>query len=68
MLGVTVPIRSIIEANPMTAFVDAYRALLYDLRAPTATMWLEMVGWAVLAAAVGFLVFRRLEPRLAEEL
>jgi ABC-2 type transport system permease protein len=68
VLGITVPIRAIIEANPMTAFVDAYRALLYDLRAPTAAMWLEMVGWAALAVTVGYLVFRRLEPRLAEEL
>jgi lipopolysaccharide transport system permease protein len=68
VLGFTVPIRSIIEFNPMTSFVDAYRALLYDMRAPTASMWLAIIGWAAAAAIVGALVFRRLEPRLAEEL
>jgi lipopolysaccharide transport system permease protein len=68
VLGVDVPVRAIIDANPMTAFVDAYRALLYDLRAPSAATLLEIVAWAAVAAAVGTLVFRRLEPRLAEEL
>lgn len=68
VLGVTVPIRAIIEANPMTSFVDAYRSLLYDLRAPTAGMWFAITAWALGAAVVGTLVFRRLEPRLAEEL
>lgn len=68
LLGFEVPIRRIIELNPMTAFVDAYRALLYDLRAPTAATFLEIVLWAVAAAVVGATVFRRLEPRLAEEL
>jgi ABC-type polysaccharide/polyol phosphate export permease len=68
VLGITVPIRALIEANPMTSFVDAYRALLYDLRAPSAGTWLAILGWSTLAMVVGTLVFRRLEPRLAEEL
>jgi hypothetical protein len=29
---------------------------------------LAILGWSVLAMVVGTLVFRRLEPRLAEEL
>jgi ABC-2 type transport system permease protein len=58
----------VLNGNPMASFVDAYRDLLYHLRVPPLTTWLEMLGWAAIAMAIGSVVFRRLEPRLAEEL
>ncbi|HEX5366963.1 MAG TPA: ABC transporter permease [Acidimicrobiales bacterium] len=68
LLGVDLPTRDLLQMNPMAIFVDAYRDVLYDLRWPTATQWLAMAGVAVGALVVGGLVFRRLEPRLAEEM
>ncbi|MGH9113198.1 MAG: ABC transporter permease [Acidimicrobiales bacterium] len=68
LLGVTIPVRSLLQVNPMAIFVDAYRDVLYDLRWPAPTQWLAMTAIAVVALAVGSLVFRRLEPRLAEEM
>ena len=68
LLGVTIPVRSLVQLNPMAIFVDAYRDVLYDLRWPALTQWLAMTAIAISALAVGALVFRRLEPRLAEEL
>jgi ABC-type polysaccharide/polyol phosphate export permease len=58
----------ILDINPMSVFVDAYRDVLYDLRFPTVMQWLTMAVVAVVSLAIGTVVFRRLEPRLAEEL
>lgn len=68
LLGVTLPMRRIIESNPMATFADAYRDAFYDLRAPAPGQLGQLALWAVASLVVGSLVFRRLEPRLAEEL
>jgi ABC-2 type transport system permease protein len=68
LLGVTLPLHHIFTLNPMAAFVDAYRDLLYDQRGPTLGNMIEVTAWAIGFVIVGVLAFRRLEPRLAEEL
>jgi len=66
--GVTIPLHAIYNLNPMVQFVDAYRNVLYDLRFPSlGTMtFLVLVSFGTLLA--GYLVFIKLEGRLAEEL
>jgi len=54
--------------NPLYHFVAAYRALLYDLRAPSAATWGAMIISALASLALGSLVFGRLAPKFAEEL
>lgn len=66
--GISVPVRRLLELNPMTSFVDAYRDLLYHLRSPSLPEWLTLLGITTASLIVGTLVFARLEPRLAEEL
>ncbi|QGG95844.1 ABC transporter permease [Actinomarinicola tropica] len=63
-----IELTTLLELNPMFHFVEAYRSLLYDLAWPSLTTWLAMVAAAGMAVVVGALAFRRLEPRLAEEL
>ena len=58
----------IMNLNPMTHFVAAYRDLMYGLRMPPLNTWLAMIAFAAGAMLAGVLVFRRLEPNLAEEL
>jgi ABC-type polysaccharide/polyol phosphate export permease len=58
----------IIKWNPMYEFVEAYRDLLYDNRMPPASRWVYMVLWAVVAIVIGGLVFKKMSPRMAEEL
>jgi lipopolysaccharide transport system permease protein len=65
-LGVAV--RDLLAINPMAVFVDSYRAVLYDLAWPTLGQWAAMVAVAASSLALGAAGFRRLEPRLAEEL
>lgn len=56
------------ELNPMTRFVEAYRAVLYSLRFPTAATMTYLVVWSLLSLAVGLWAFGKLDGRLAEEL
>jgi ABC-2 type transport system permease protein len=58
----------ILDVNPMSTFVDAYREALYDLSFPPLSQWLLMLSMAAVSLALGVTVFRRLEANLAEEL
>lgn len=66
VFGTSVP--WLMNFNPMSHFVNAYRDVFYNMRFPSATTWLAMAVASAVAMAIGTLVFRRLEPRLAEEL
>ena len=59
--------RTLYQLNPMVSWAKAYRNALYDLRFPSAERWLAIVTATAVVLAVGLRVFRRLEPRMAEE-
>ena len=61
-------VRWLYEANPMTRFASIYRDLLYNLRGPRLADVLAVVLATGVTLVLGTSVFRRLEPRLAEEL
>jgi ABC-2 type transport system permease protein len=67
ILGVDVPVRRLYELNPLVRFIEAFRDLLYNLRFPSLVTTLYVVGWAIGSVVFGLWVFRKLEPRLAEE-
>ena len=54
--------------NPMTRFAEVYRDLLYDLRWPSLGTVLYLIGCALGSLAIGWVTFRRLQGRLAEEM
>jgi ABC-2 type transport system permease protein len=58
----------LLEANPMTAFVNAFRATLYDGTAPGLRGVAYCVGLAAASFAFGWWVFGKLSRRFAEEL
>jgi ABC-type polysaccharide/polyol phosphate export permease len=62
------PVEDILGLNPMSRFVEAFRNVFYDFRFPS----LGDLAYVTVAGAVslvlGYLVFRRFEGRLAEEL
>jgi ABC-type polysaccharide/polyol phosphate export permease len=60
--------RAIYKLNPMVHFVTAYRNILFDGRFPGIQSMAYIVGSALVALVVGALIFRRLEPRMVEEL
>lgn len=60
--------RQWLNINPMTHFVEAYHSALYDLRWPSPARWAAMIATVIVVWAVAISTYRRLEPRLAEEL
>jgi ABC-2 type transport system permease protein len=59
--------RTLYQLNPMVSWAKAYRNVLYDLRFPSLERWLAIVAATGIVLAIGFRVFNRLEPRMAEE-
>lgn len=66
--GTSVPVTDVLQANPMTRFVDCFRALFYDQRLPSLGDTTYVVIASVLSLAIGYWIFSRFEGRLAEEL
>ena len=65
-LGVS--LLTLYKLNPMTAFVEMYHQMLFYLQWPDwkLLVWATFCSFAMLA--LGLFVFKKLEPRLAEEL
>ena len=61
------PLLRVYELNPLVRFIEAYRAVLYDLRFPALYDVAYVTVWSVAMFALGLFVFRRLDRRLAEE-
>lgn len=67
--GHDIPVRAIYSIiNPMVGFVESFRAVLYDRRWPPLNQLGYATVWAFIMLWIGIVVFRRFEPRLAEEL
>jgi ABC-type polysaccharide/polyol phosphate export permease len=67
ILGFDVPVREIYRLNPLVRFIEGFRDVLYNLRMPSMATLLYLVAWAGGLLVVGMWAFRKLEPRLAEE-
>ncbi len=63
----SVPVRDLYELNPIARFIEAFRAVLYDLRFPHWSTIVYLLGWTIGSLLIGWWVFGKLEPRLAEE-
>lgn len=61
-------IETFYDLNPMTAFVEVFRDLLYIQQLPSGLTVLYLVAVTAVTLAVGMVVFSRNQGRLAEEL
>ncbi len=68
ILGFDLPVRSLFHINPMVDFVEAFRAIFYDLQAPPAGIVAYLIVVSVGSLSFGMWLFSRLEGKLAEEL
>jgi lipopolysaccharide transport system permease protein len=66
LMGTTITLTDIYRLNPMEQFVDVFRQLLYDNRWPDVGSFIACAVWAFVALALGGMVFRRNERKLAE--
>lgn len=67
LLGVEIPLLFLYRLNPLVRFIEAFRAVLYDLRFPSLATLGYVTAWAVGMLAFGLWFFSRLDRRLAEE-
>jgi lipopolysaccharide transport system permease protein len=61
-------IREFLYINPMATLVDGWRSVLVDGRLPNGPRLLAVAGASLALAALGLLVFRRLERNFVDEL
>ena len=66
--GWDIPVDFLYRLNPMERFSNVFRDLMYDNTWPSLTDSLYCVGVTAAALVLGYLVFKRFEGRLAEEL
>ena len=66
IFGTNITYLQIYSLNPMVAFTEIFRGLMYDNRIPSWELWLEGSLWAAFAVVAGALLFKRTEKRLAE--
>ncbi len=63
-----IPLRALIELNPMTALVQMSRDLIYGLTLPGPKTIAYVVGWTLLAAGAAAFIHRRWGQDLSEEI
>lgn len=68
ILGIDIPVRTILLNNPMARFVLAYRDCFYDIAAPGWKTMLSLLVSSIASFMIGYAVFRRRAPYFAEEL
>jgi ABC-2 type transport system permease protein len=66
LLGTPITLLDLYTLNPVEGFIEIFRNLLYDNRAPELSTVLIALGWTVLACGAGALIFARKEKMLAE--
>lgn len=54
-----IPVAAIFDANPLAAYIGAFRDLVYGLTVPSPAVWLYMLAWAAAAVGALFVVYRR---------
>jgi lipopolysaccharide transport system permease protein len=60
--------RWVLELNPLATLIEGYRAVLIGQAAPSALKLLVVCAGSAAVAALGLLVFRRLQPGFVDEL
>ncbi len=60
-------VRTLLELNPMAAFISAYRSVLLYGQLPGSNEWLVMLSGVLATNTIGFAVFSRRKRDFAEE-
>lgn len=63
-----IPLRSLIELNPMTGFVQIGRDLVYGLTLPPLDSVLYVIGWTIAAVLAAVLTYRRWGQDVSEDI
>jgi ABC-type polysaccharide/polyol phosphate export permease len=54
-----VPLRTIVQSNPLSQFVESLRTLAYGLQVPDPVRWVGLLAWTAAAVAIAAIVYQR---------
>jgi ABC-type polysaccharide/polyol phosphate export permease len=54
-----VPLRTLVEANPLSQFIETLRALMYGLKVPDLSHWLLLLAWTTVSVSIAAIVYQR---------
>jgi ABC-type polysaccharide/polyol phosphate export permease len=63
-----IPVRTLIQYNPMTQFIGAARDVMYHLQAPSAARLLGLTAVSLITVASGWAIFQRFSANVSEVL
>lgn len=66
LFGSEVTLLGIYQLNPVQGFIEIFRNLLYDNRAPDLVTVLVALGWTIASLGAGLALFARKEKQMAE--
>ena len=66
----TIPeeLRWILKLNPMTYVIEGYRNIFYYQQMPDVGQIFAVIGFGIILAIIGYMIFNKLQKRFAEEL
>jgi ABC-type polysaccharide/polyol phosphate export permease len=53
-----IPLRALVQANPLSGFIEALRQLVYGLEVPAPATWAILLAWTIAATAIAMIVYR----------
>jgi hypothetical protein len=63
-----IPLRAIVQANPLAVFIESLRALVYGLKVPDPTYWAQMLLWSLVSVSVAAFVYQRRGQDIGESI
>ena len=63
-----IPLRAIVQANPLAVFIESLRTLVYGLKLPDPPFWALMVLWTLASVSVAAIVYQRRGQDIGESI
>ena len=63
-----IPLRAIVQANPLAVFIESLRALVYGLKLPDPSFWAQMLLWTLVSVSVAAFVYQRRGQDIGESI
>jgi ABC-type polysaccharide/polyol phosphate export permease len=63
-----IPLRAIVQSNPLAVFIESLRTLVYGLKLPDPSFWALMVLWTLVSVSVAAIVYQRRGQDIGESI
>jgi ABC-type polysaccharide/polyol phosphate export permease len=63
-----IPVRALIEANPLAQFVESFRSILYGVTVPSVATWAILLTWTAAAVVLAVITYFRRGLDIGEQI